>query len=312
MSDHTLPPQNIEAERAVLGALLLDRDAMPSIAATLTAADFYRLPHADIYNAALALFRKREPVDLLTLQAELAKRDQLDRIGGVAALSELLLNTPHAVHAPHYAALVAESAAKRRLSSIGVKIAALAYDDALSASDALTESRLMLNQVLNESGHERGMSLGDALASLAAELDQRWEGNWIEDVVPTGFYDLDRAISGGGLERGQLGIFGARPGMGKTAFALQVALNAVRRAKLLDIEPPWTVFFSSEMTTKALCWRALAETTGVPIQQLKRGLGLSPEQKARIGDQLEEMLSLPLWIDDTSSPTVDQMHERIE
>jgi replicative DNA helicase len=307
-----LPPQSIEAERAVLGALLLDRDAMPAVAPVLAAGDFYKLPHADIYSAALALFRKREPVDVMTLQAELARRGQLDRIGGVAALTELYLATPTAVHAPHYAAIVAEKATRRRLSAVAGKIMGLAYDEALGATEALTEARLLLNQVAPEGQHERGMSIGDALARLADELDQRWAGDWIEDVVPTGFYDLDRAISGGGLERGQLGIFGARPGMGKTAFALQVALNAVRRAKILDLEPPWTVFFSSEMTTKSLCWRALAETTGIPIPQLKRGVGLTTEQKAKIGDQLEEMLALPLWIDDTSSPTVDQMHERLE
>src|SRR6478609_9405146 len=166
MSDHTLPPQAIEAERAVLGALLLDRDAMPAVAPVLTAGDFYKLPHADIYSAALALFRKREPVDVMTLQAELARRGQLDRIGGVAALTELFLATPTAVHAPHYAAIVREKAAKRRLSAVAGKIMGLAYDEALGATEALTEARLLLNQVAPEGQHERGMSLGDALARL--------------------------------------------------------------------------------------------------------------------------------------------------
>lgn len=311
MSIDRLPPHDLHAEQALLGSLLLDRDAIASVQGAVRAGDFYASANGLVFQAVLDLFRRHEPADLVTVTHELERRDHLNVIGGPAQLSSLLIATPIASHAPFYASLVSEAATKRRLIQAATRIVGLGYDDTISAADALSESRVLLSTVAPEARQDRGVALGDALTLLAEELDARWEGNWIDDVVATGLYDLDKKLNGG-FERGQAIFLGARPGMGKTALALQVALNAVRRARILDIEPPWTVFFSSEMTTKALCWRALAETTGISVPRLKRGIGLDHDQKRRIGDQLEEMLSLPLWLDDTSSPTVEQMHERVE
>lgn len=312
MSLMRLPPHHEEAEAALLGSILLDRDAIGSVARLVSTQDFYDQRNGAVFQAALTLFRRREPTDLITLPAELDRTGTLARVGGMAYLSGLLTSTPTAVHAPYYASLIADAASKRRLISVAGRIAELGYDDSTNAGDAITEARLLLNQVAPDAAHERGMTIGDALAALAVEFDARCDGTWIDDVVPTGLYDLDKKLTGGGFERGQAITIGARPGMGKTAFALQIALNAVRRSQILESEPPWTVFFSSEMTTKALCWRALAESTGISVARLKQGIGLTHDQKRTIGDQLEAMLSLPLWIDDTSSPTVEQMHERIE
>ena len=197
------------------------------------------------------------------------------------------------------------------------KIVGLGYDRDLSLDAALSEARKLLSTVSPDARVGKGMALAEALEALAVELDARWEGTWKDNVVPTGLHDLDHKLTSGGFEPGQLIIIGARPGAGKTALFMQIALNASRWARYTQEEQPWTVFFSSEMTTKAICYRALAETTGIPIRQLKQGkdvLGrpLSAEVKERIGQQLEEMMSLPLWIDDTSSPTTEQMHERIE
>lgn len=306
-------PHDRGTEEALIGALLLDRDAIATVQHIVHAGDFYIPACATVFQTVLDLFRRREPADLVTVTSALEQRGLLDSIGGPAWLSGLLTTVPAAVHAPFYAQQIADLAIRRRLIHAGSEIVRLAYStDGTDAETALSDARVLLNGLSGRARRDRGLPIADAMASLASEIDARWDGSWIDDAMPTGLYDLDKRLSSGGFERGQAVFVGARPGAGKTAFALQLALNAARRARVLSMEPEWTIFFSSEMTTAALCWRALAESTGIPVPQLKRGIGLSPEQKRHIGDQLEELMNLPIWIDDTSSPTIAQMHDRIE
>lgn len=306
-----LPPHDLAAEQSLLGSLLIDRDAIAAAAPLVDSRDFYSSANGLIFDAMLAMFARRDPIDLVTMTAELDRRGVLMQMGGVAYLSSLLQIVPTSVHAPHYAGIVSRMATLRRMIQAGTEIVRIGYDAGRDVEPALADALAALNAVRSERGGSAGVAMVDALSPFAAEIDARWQGEWRDDLFATGFYDLDRMI-GGGFERGQLIVIGARPSIGKTAFALGIAHNGAKRAALLEQEPGWIVIFSSEMTLKALLWRSLAEVTGIPVSKLKKGIGLTPDQKTHIGNQLETMASLPIWIDDTSSPTTDQMRERVE
>lgn len=311
------PPNNIEAEQSVLGSLLLDRDAIAHVAPMLQPGDFYSSANGLVYAAITDLFHQRQPADLVTVTDALNRTGTLERIGGVAYLSSLFTIVPHAVHAGHYAEIVERTAAKRRLIDAGLALVKAGYCESTNLADDLTLARGKLSAVTRDRSRGSGKTFAEAVGEAALELEMRQDGEYEEDRMQTGFPDLDFLL-GGGFDRGELIILGARAGMAKTSITLQFILNYARRCRVRQISPDWSIFYSSEMTIKALVRRAVAEATGIPWRNLTKGLdadGVTPlrdDVRRRVHIQIAEMQSLPIHVDDTSSPTTMTMRERTE
>jgi replicative DNA helicase len=310
------PPHNEQAERSVIGSMLINQQIIPTIMTQLDATDFYRGSTTAIYRAITELHRQRVPADLTTVADQLTRMGLYETAGGHSGLTELLLAPHESIYAEHYAGIVARTAAKRRAIDAGLELVRAGYDDATDVADDLARTRKRLAGIVRTGSGGRTVHIRDAVGELAYEIEMRWNGDFEDDVLPTGFSDLDRVIDGG-FERGQLVILGGRPGMAKTSWALQVILNYARHQRAINQTPDHSIFFSSEMTLKAILWRALAESSGVPSRQIKHGRDadgrrLSDETKQHIREQLTEMMSLPILINDTSSPTTMTMREEIE
>ena len=307
-----LLPHDLEAERALLGSLILDRDAIIPVSQIVSSGDFYSPANATIYTAIKSLFRNRVPADVVTVKAELDKFGQTDAVGGISYLTELMIDVPASVHAGFYADMIVQHASRRRLIQHATRIVQQAYDPTNDPADVVSEARRLLADVAPASTRGNATTMADAIDAVMHEWELRLTGEWITDAVPTGFYDLDRKLPDGGFERQDLVIFAARPGMGKTALMLQMALNVNRHYLHTNQHPPTTVIFTSEMSTRALCWRALAEATGIPSRDLKRPGALTEQQQRKVRSQMAELAELSIVFEDASSPTTEQMKERIE
>ena len=270
-----LPPHNLEAERAVLGSVLLDREVIGGVSEILQPRDFYRERHADIFRAMLALFERHEPVDYLTLDAELhdaaITAEVVDLIGAV----------PTPLHAETYAQVVAGCAVKRRLISAGSRIAALGFDD-LDAATMVEKAERMLLDVASQRAAAIDKPISDYLVEYVNELIQAGEGVSLSDVAaPTGFGDLDRLLDGG-LKRSDLIVLAARPGMGKSALSMNVAANAALRYGVS------VAVFSLEMSGKQLTARVISAEAVVESARIRANT-MHPGEEARLGDALARL-----------------------
>jgi replicative DNA helicase len=308
----TLPPHSVEDEQALIGSLLEDRDAIIPVSQIVSASDFYVQANADIYTAIKSLYRKRIPADLVTVSAELDRFGRTESVGGIGYLSSLLIGNHTYVHAEYYANNLARLATLRRIIQTATETVQNAWLPDADPTAVVDRARKGLAEVAPESQRKALITMGDAIDELRTEIDLRASGQFIADVVPTGFYDLDRKMADRGFERGQLIIVLARPGVGKTALMLQMALNTNRHYVHTNQSPPQTVIFTTEMSTRALCWRALAEATGIPSRDLKRPGALTEQQRLRVVSQMTELAALPIVFADASGPTTDQMKDQIE
>lgn len=209
-----LPPHNVEAEEAILGSVLLDREVIGRVSGALETRDFYRERNGVIYQAMLDLYERHEPVDYLTLIDELDRTQKLDQVGGVSYLTGLLGVVPTPIHAENYARIVADSAFMRRLISAGGKIATIGFQNQFDTETALEKSEQILFDVSNKRANRDFASLSDILRDYLEQLSLLNEGEGIKYGVPSGFVDLDK-ITAGGFQRSDLIILAARPAMGK-------------------------------------------------------------------------------------------------
>lgn len=318
--DVAMEPHDMDAEQALLGALLLDRDAIVAVANTISASDFYSEANADIYTAIRALMRKRVPADLITVKDELDRYGRFDAIGGLAYLTELLLATPTSMHAEYHAGIVVRLASKRRLIKAAAEIVRDAYATDIDPEEAVNLARIKLANVTPEAQRGEILTFAELADDLAREIESRRNPEYQVDVVRTGLADIDRHLRGGGFERNQKIVVAGRPGSGKTSFALQVAKNFAR-LEALNPEPQWTVIFSAEMSARGLMWRSLSEGTafgqadlngGLSTHELQMPARLTPAQNALIDRELLALAELPILIDDRPSPTTDQIRDTVE
>ncbi len=290
-----LLPADINAERAMLGSILLERDAIIAVASWFDAKWFYLEKHQWIYEAALACYQAEPstPPDIATVSDELRRRDQLDAIGGIAFLGELITDVPTAVHVEYYAEIVATTGRRRDLIQAGGEIVALGYNERQAVDDAYAQAEAKLFALTQRS--ERG---GYRSVSECVQEHQAWYESVVEHGgslgVPTGFLDLDYAT--GGLQRSDLIILAARPSVGKTALALAIADHVARNGGVVG-------FVSLEMSRNQLILRLVSMRSGLSMQQLS-STHLNDDQHLLRVQTLGACSNMALHIDDTAQQSV--------
>jgi replicative DNA helicase len=294
-----LPPQSLEAEQSVLGAILIDRDAVVEVAEFLRPADFYRQANGLIFEAVLELFERREPIDIVTVSEALERSDQLETIGGRAYLSSLSNNTPTAVHAVQYARIVERKAVLRNLIGAAGRIAGIGYEDPAEVQEAIDRAEAELFAVSQKRIDSGFQKLNTLLHQAYDRLDYLHAHRGEISGVRTGFADLDQLTTG--LQRSDLVILAARPSVGKTSLALNIAEHAaVREKKNVGV-------FSLEMSKEQLVLRLLSSVSNIDSQRLRTGF-LEELDFARIAPAMNALSEAPLYIDDT--PSISTMELR--
>ncbi len=299
MSIDRVAPQSVEAEQSVLGSILIDPDAILKVADFLHGSDFYRPQHADIYEAMLGLHSQREPIDLVTLGDELTRHERLEGVGGPAYLATLMNAVPTAVHVEHYGRIVEQKAVLRNLIAAAGKIAAVGYEEAHDTAAAIDRAE----SILFEISQRRTVAGFESLATLLGQAYDRLEylhehrGQMLG--IPTGLAGLDTLL--GGFQPSDLVILAARPSVGKTSMALNVALHAaVHEQKRVAI-------FSLEMSREQLALRLLSSETGINPRPLQTGF-MEETDWSKIARVMNDMASARMWIDD--SPTLSVLELR--
>ncbi len=296
-----LPPHNLEAEEAVLGSLLIDPDAIYDVANFLHPHDFYKVQNKWIYEAILALNERREPLDLLTLTDELRRREQLEKIGGEGVVIGLVNAVPTSVNAAHYGRIVEAASTRRQLINAAGSIANLAYEEAEDISIVIDRAEQALFSVSEERTTRDLTPISQITRDYLERIEALTEQG--EDIigVPTGFSDLDRLL--GGLNKSDLLILAARPGMGKTSLQNAIALTAATRyGKRIAI-------FNLEMSGEQLVQRMLSAETRIDSQRLRRGQ-LHEHEWPIFMEAIGRLSQTHIFIDDTPSITPNQLRTK--
>ncbi len=285
-----LPPQNVEAEEALLGAILIDPDAIIRVAAILRPEDFYREKNSWIYETALALHERREPIDFLTVCDELERRGQLNEVGGPAFITTLINAVPTSIHADHYGRIVERTATRRRLIEAAGQIAALAYQEAEDVDEVVDRAEQVLFGVSERRISRELVPIRQVLSEYYDRIEYltRHRGEMIG--IPTGFADIDKLL--GGLQRSDMVILAARPSVGKTSLALTIAHNAAKKYRQR------VAVFSLEMSNEQVVQRLISAETGINAQRLRRG-EIEEAEWGRFMKASSDLAETYLYIDDT-------------
>jgi replicative DNA helicase len=294
-------PHNDAAERATLGAIFLDREAVVPIAAWLQPEHFYIEKHAWVFEAQIACYTRRTPPDLTTVADELRRRERLDQIGGIPFLIDLSNSVPTAYHVEYYAKIVERTAVLRRLIQAGGKIAALGFDE----SDDVEQTLDAAEQELFNVSQRRGIQ---GFVPLSQVVDQYYE--YLSDVqergpemtgLASGFVDFDRMT--GGLHKSDLLILAARPGVGKSSLAMSMAFNIAMQQRVA------VGVFALEMGRDQLLQRLLATHTGIDSQKLRTGR-ITTTELTTLMDAMGQLSTAPIYIDDTPGVTVNELRSK--
>ena len=293
-----LPPQDVAAEQSALGAMLLSKDAIGECSELVKPVDFYRPAHERIYEAIVDLFGRGEPVDAITVADELTKRGELARVGGAAYLHQLISMVPTAANAAFYAEIVAERAVLRRLVEAGTKIVQIGYGGG-DVEEIVNAAQAEVFAVADRRGGEDYHPLKDLIQPTADEIEHNASSSGEMVGVPTGFNELDELTNG--LHPGQMIIVAARPAVGKSTFALDVA-----RAAAIKHGMP-TVVFSLEMSRTEITMRLLSAESEIPLQNMRKG-NMRDRDWTRLAETQGRIQDAPLFIDD--SPNMSLMEIR--
>lgn len=306
MPAERIPPQNIEAEQSLLGALLIEKDGMIRVADMVRTEDFYRQAHADIYQAILELFEKNEPIDLLSLGNRLNEKGRLESVGGRAYLIELTTVVPTAAHIVNYAQIIQKKATLRRLLTASSEIVGLAFDEDEEIDEVLDRAEQKLFGVSQNYLKTAFTPIKDALDSAFERIDELHRERGKLRGIPTGFGDLDNLL--GGLQRSDLVILAARPSVGKTSLAMDIARQSAVKFKI-----PVGIF-SLEMSKEQLVDRMICAEAGVDLWRMRTGkLTDSGDQQsdfARIGHALGNLSEAPIFIDDTANLNITEIRTK--
>jgi replicative DNA helicase len=296
-----VPPQNLEAEESVLGAMLLSPGAIGAVSEILDAGDFYRESHGKIYRAALALYAKGEPVDAITLVDELDERTELDEVGGRGRIHELAALVPATANAAHYARIVREMATLRGLIRTGSEIAQLGWERPGETVDLVDRAEQIVFELSQSRVSSEFSHIEDLLKESFERITALYEAGVDVTGVPTGFRELDRLTSG--FQPGNLIVVAARPSMGKSALALCMAANlAVRH------EVP-VALFTLEMSKSEVTQRLMCSEAKVESQRLRNGK-LAVDDWPRLTAACDKLAKAPIYVDDTGSITMMEIRSK--
>jgi replicative DNA helicase len=300
-----LTPQNLEAEQSFLGSLLLDKDAMIKVADQLSPEDFYADKHRRIYEGMLDLYRRNEPIDLLSLGNRLTEKGELEQIGGRAELIALANSVPTASHVVHYAEIIQKKATLRRLLQAAGEITALGYEEAEDVENLLDQAERTLFDVSQRFLKRSFTAIRDVLADAFDRIDELHREKGKLRGVSTGYPDLDQLL--GGLQKSDLIILAARPACGKTSFALDLARQAAVKGRVS------VGLFSLEMSKEQLVDRMICAEANVDLWKMRTGkLSEDPNNDdfPRIGHALGVLSEAPIYIDDTANANIMEIRTK--
>ncbi|HJY98379.1 MAG TPA: replicative DNA helicase [Patescibacteria group bacterium] len=296
-----VPPHSQEAEESVLGAMFLDKDAVIAVAEFLLAEDFYDERLREIYKACIELYEERVPIDVLTVTERLKKRKVLKDVGGTSYLADLANKVPTAAHVEHYGRIVKDTATKRALMSAASKLVDISMDEGMGATELLDAAESQIFALSQKGLRTAFTSVKDTLAESFDRLDElHKQGEGIRGVA-TGYADLDDALAG--MQKSNLLILAARPGVGKSALALNIVENvAVKKKRPIG-------FFSLEMSREELVDRLLVAQADIDAWKLKTGK-LSEDDFTKLSNAMGELAEAPLYIDDTPALSILEMRTK--
>lgn len=296
-----LPPHNLEAEEAVLGAVLLNStEVFNRIVEILSAEHFYNPKNRLIYDAMFTLYNQNKPMDALSVGEYFNSRNQLESIGGTEYINDLMIDTTLTSNVEYYAKIIKENAVKRQLIAAGSSIIEETFKNAESAV-SLEGAEKLIFEIAQQKSTNQMKPLSNLLYVAMEQLEYRCDNKGSYTGVPSGFYELDNMTSG--FQKSDLVILAARPSMGKTAFALNIAQNVAIRSKVP------VIFFSLEMSEIQVCQRILYAEAEIDAQRARTG-ELQPNEWQKISSVLNDLHTAPLYIDDTAGVSVSDIRAK--
>jgi len=285
-----LPPHNLDAEIATLGAILLEPSAVTRVVDYVRAEDFYRSAHGNIYEAVVSLWDRGESIDLITLTDELQKNGTLERVGGAAYISSLTTAVPTSANVEYYAQIVRETSLRRRLIRLAAELTERCFDDTIPTREVLEEAERRIFELAETNQTQSFLPARDVVKRTVQAIERLYHNQETYTGVPTGFHALDHMTSG--FQNSEFIVVGARPSVGKTALALSMAANIAIGSHIP------VGFFTLEMSDMALMQRLVASEARIGSQVIRTGM-LRPADFANLTNAAGRIYEAPLWISDT-------------
>ena len=299
--DGRIPPQDLTAEKSLLGAIMISDAVMPDVLTIVKPTDLYDPGHQTIFEAMVSLYDTHRPIDLVTLTSELKKQKKLKDIGGAGYLAELSTFVPAASNAKAYAEIIEKASVRRRLINAGTNIANQAYNEDADVDTLVGEAEQKLFEVSDKIVKSDYESLEDLMPNALERMVELKKNKGALRGLKTGFPDIDKKTAG--FQKGDLVIIGARPAMGKTTLAQNLAYN------IASINRKGVLFFSMEMAKNEIVDRIISDVANVDNWNIRTG-NISDEDFARIDDAINEMDGVPIYIDDASSLTIHEIRNK--
>ena len=294
-----VPPHSLEAEQSVLGAMLLDKDAIAKAIDILVVDDFYREAHRIIFDAVVTLYNRAEPVDLIMVTELLRQKNALESVGGASYISSLANMVPTAAHAEYYASIVKDKSIYRALVNAGNQISSMGFESGQDVEQTMDRAQQLIFNISQKGRIKTIDDMNTVLMRTFDRIERLYETKGAVTGVPTGFTEMDRMLSG--LQPSELIIIAARPSMGKTALALNIATHVA----LSEKKP--VLIFSLEMSQDLLAQRMLCAQASVNAQELRRG-NLTDSDWPKLSQAIGRLSEAPIFIDDT--PTISALEIR--
>ncbi|SHH31064.1 replicative DNA helicase [Tepidibacter thalassicus] len=296
-----IPPHSIDAEQSVLGAILLDKDAIVVVSEVIKPEDFYKDVHKEIYEAIITLYRESEPIDIVTLTEELKRRNTLDLVGGITYLTNLSTAVPSTSNVKNYADIVKEKSVLRKLIKASSEILDLGYTGSEDIDRILESAEKKIFDISQEKTGDNLKPISDVLMSAYDTLEELYKNKGSITGITTGFIDLDRKTNG--LQRTDLVLIAARPAMGKTAFSLNLVQNAALKDNIS------AAVFSLEMSKEQLIQRMLSAQSHVELNKLKTG-NLDEDDWPKLIEAMGALSRAKIYIDDTPGITIMEVRSK--
>ncbi len=301
LTTNKLPPQNIEAEQSVLGAIIIENDAFPKIIEIITREDFYRESHRKIFDAMIELFEKNEPIDLITTAEELRKRNDIDAVGGEPYLSALASQVPTAANIKYHSKIIHEKSLMRSLIKSASEIAGKVYEDNMDADELVDNAERIIFNISDKRIKASFVTLKELIKGSFETIERLYDKKSAITGVASGFTQLDELTSG--FQKGDLIVIGGRPSMGKTAFSLDIARHVG-----VELKEPVAIF-SLEMSKEQLALRMLCSEARVDSNSVRKGF-IRKEDWSKLTNAAGKLTEAPIFIDDSSNINVLEMRAK--